>query len=168
MLVILTMQMGMILCYSFKPPDQQKLIILTMLSVGKEEEQGEPSYATQWECNQGNHSGMQFNIEAEHNIRPSNCILCKCFRETVKFTFRQLLECTLEHCLQWRKRKRNSLNQQRVHEWIVVFLCNGIPSIEESSMCNNVGEPQDIILSEKSKLWNNIQNDTIYVKFIIM
>ena len=111
---------------------------------------------------------MQFNIEAEHNIRPSNCILCKCFRETVKFTFRQLLECTLEHCLQWRKRKRNSLNQQRVHEWIVVFLCNGIPSIEESSMCNNVGEPQGIILSEKSKLWNNIQNDTIYVKFIIM
>lgn len=46
MLVILTMQMRMILCYSFKPPDEQKLIIPTMLSVGKEEEQGGPSCAT--------------------------------------------------------------------------------------------------------------------------
>lgn len=74
MLVIQTMQIQMILCYSFKPPDQQKLIILMILSVDKEEEQGEPSYAKQQEFNQGNHFGIQFSIEVEHDIRPSNFI----------------------------------------------------------------------------------------------
>ena len=35
-LVLLTVQIQMILCYYFKPPDYQKLIILMVLSIGKE------------------------------------------------------------------------------------------------------------------------------------